>query len=103
MEVGMVPPDPAITKMTVAAEVDPRGGVAVIAAMVAIGLWSLRPAPAPAIPARVASVGCEEWMADALPGVGVKTRHAIWQLIQHGDRQRLPERTRAMATQVFTW
>jgi hypothetical protein len=42
-------------------------------------------------------------MADALPGVGVKTRDVQWQRIKSGDLQALPERARVVAEQIFIW
>lgn len=103
MEQGLLPPELAVTIPAGPHEVDQRGWLMVTVAMVVIGLWSLRSPPAPSDPVRVPAARSEAWMADALPGVGVKTRDQQWQRITSGDLQALPERARAVASQIFTW
>ena len=103
MEQGLLPPEIATADPAGPHEVDHRGWLMVLMAMVVIGLWSLRSPPAPSDPVRVSAARSEAWMADALPGVGVKTRDQQWQRIKAGDLQALPERTRAVASQVFIW
>lgn len=103
MENGLVPPEPPELPPTISSEIDRRGWLTVIAAMLMIGWWSHRPDPLPAEPIRIPTVMSEPWMADALPGIGVKTREAHWQHVRAGDITDLPERARAMAGQMFTW
>ena len=99
----MLPPELAVTVPSGPHEIDHRGWLMVLMAMVLIGLWSLRSPPAPSDPLRVHAAHSEAWMADALPGVGVKTRDQQWQRIKAGDSHALPERARAVASQVFIW
>ena len=103
MEQGLLPPELAVTVPTGPHEIDHRGWLMVLVAMALIGLWSLRSPPAPSDPLRVPTAHSEAWMADALPGVGVKTRDQQWQRIKAGDPHALPERARAVASQVFIW
>ena len=103
MEQGLLPPELALTVPTGPHEIDHRGWLMVLMAMVLIGLWSLRSPPAPSDPVRVPGIHSEAWMADALPGVGVKTRDQQWQRIKSGDLQALPERARVVASQIFIW
>lgn len=101
-EQDLLPPEPVM----VAAEsqqVDGRGWLMVMIAMVVIGLWSLKPAPAPSEPHPIPYARSEAWMADALPGVGIKTRDQQWQRIRAGQLDTLPASARAIARQVFTW
>ena len=84
-------------------EVDHRGWLMVLVAMVLIGSWTLRSPPTPDTPPRIPAAVSERWMADALPGVGVKTREAVWRKIREGEPASLPERARPTAQQVFIW
>jgi hypothetical protein len=84
------------------AQIDPRGWVMVLLALVLIGFVALRSPPQPTIPLRVANVAAETWMADALPGVGPKTRDEMLQHIRTGDFASLPNRAQAIADVVFT-
>lgn len=105
METSITPSEFAVLQPVVTQHVDGRGGLAVIVAMALIGLISLRPAPAPTEPSRVAlgALGdSEAWMADALPGIGAKTRKAMFHQLRAGHLEALPERARQMARQVFT-
>lgn len=103
MENGLLPPESMERPPTVSSEIDSRGWLMVIAAMVLIGWWSHRPDPAPTEPIRIPTAMSELWMADALPGIGVKTREAHWQHLRAGEITDLPERARAMAGQIFIW
>ena len=103
MEMGLDPTATASSGVMASAGIDQRGGVTVIVALVALGLWSLRPPPTPSEPVRVAPAASEAWMADALPGVGVKTRVLTWRHLQQGQLNGVPERARKTATQVFVW
>ena len=104
LETSITPSELAVLQPVVAEHIDGRGGVAVIVAMVIIGLISLRAAAAPTEPSRVAlsELGDNEvWMADALPGIGAKTRVAMFHQLRAGHLEALPERARQMARQVF--
>ena len=101
METSAIPSELAVLQPVVAEHVDGRGGFAIIVAMAIIGLISLRAAPAPTEPSRVALADSEAWMADALPGIGAKTRVAMFHQLRAGHLEALPERARHMARQVF--
>ena len=101
METSDFPSELAGLEPVVAEHVDGRGGFAVIVAMALIGMISLRAAPAPTEPSRVALADSEAWMADALPGIGAKTRVAMFHQLRAGHLEALPERARHMARQVF--
>ncbi len=104
IETSITPSDLVVLQPVVAEHVDGRGGLVVIVAMALIGLVSLRAAPAPTEPSRVAlgALGDNEaWMADALPGIGAKTRAAMFHQLRAGHLEALPERARQMARQVF--
>lgn len=103
MEQGLVPLEPIVVKPDGAQEIDGRGWLMVLVAMVLIGLWALRPSPAPDKPQPVLVAQSEPWMADALPGIGAKTRAANWQRIRSGMFEALPERARETAREVFIW
>lgn len=98
-----MPPEPAVVIATTPEEIDGRGWLMVMVAMVVIGLAGLRPSPTPIEPRRVACTASEAWMADALPGVGTKTRDLQWQRIRSGEIAALPERARTIARHVFIW
>ncbi len=54
-----------------------REVIAVLALLLlAAGLACLRPLPDRAAPEPLPAVMCEEWMADAIPGVGPKNRES---------------------------
>jgi hypothetical protein len=74
-----------------------------LVAMVSIGLWTLRAPPSPSEPGRIPNAASEPWMADALPGVGIKTRDEQWRKIRAGALNALPERARDLAREVFIW
>ncbi len=101
METSDIPNELAVLQPVVAEHVDGRGGFAVIVAIALIGLISLRAAPTPTEPSRVALADSEAWMADALPGIGAKTRVAMFHQLRTGHLEALPERARQMARQVF--
>ena len=101
METIDIPNELAVLEPVVAEHVDGRGGFAIIVAIALIGLISLRAAPAPTEPSRVALADSEAWMADALPGIGAKTRVAMFHELRAGHLEALPERARQMARQVF--
>ncbi len=103
MESGLLPSAPALIADVGSTEVDNRGWVMVVIAMILIGFGSLRTAPQPTEPRRIFHAESQAWMADALPGVGVKTRDQHWQKIRVGDIAGLPERARVIARQVFIW
>lgn len=103
MEAGMVPPEPAVTATTHTDQIDGRGGVTLLVVMTVISLWGLRSAPGPSEPLRIRPEVGEPWMAQALPGIGVKTRAVMWHHLQAGAVSELPARTRATALQVFDW
>lgn len=83
--------------------IDPRGWATVMLAMCVIGLISFRSSPMPRQPARIEARFAEEWMADALPGIGPKTRAEMAQRIKAGPVETLPTKAQAVARQVFTW
>jgi hypothetical protein len=103
MEGGLLPPEPVASASSASSEIDARGWLVVIVAMVAIGWWSHRPVPAPVEPIRIPTTASELWMADALPGIGAKTREAHWRHLRAGAISELPERARAIARQIFDW
>ncbi len=103
MEQGLLPPEPAVVVATKPDEIDGRGWLMVMVAMVVIGLISLRTSPEPTEPLRIPCAASEAWMADALPGIGIKTRDLQWQKIRSGEIGALPERARAIARHVFIW
>jgi hypothetical protein len=103
MEQGLLPPEPAVAVTATSEAIDGRGWLTVMVVMVVIGLGSLRSAPAPAEPVRIPCRESAAWMADALPGIGIKTRDLNWQKIRSGEITALPERARAIARQVFIW
>src|SRR5687768_6081546 len=103
MEQGLIPPDPVVAPPAGPLGVDGRGWVKVLAAMVLIGLWGLRSPPSPGEPRRISNALSEPWMADALPGIGIKTRDGHRRNIRSGAIEALPERARVVARQVFTW
>jgi hypothetical protein len=103
MESGLLPPDPTVLPPRSGSEIDNRGWLMVIVAMVVIGWWSHRPVPAPAEPIRIPTAMSESWMADALPGIGAKTREAHWRHLRAGAISQLPERARAIARQILVW
>jgi len=103
MEHDLLPPEPAVSVVVAPTEIDGHGWLSVMVAMAVIGLISLRLPPAPADPIRIPCTASEIWMADALPGVGIKTRDLQWQKIRSGEIDALPERARIIARQIFTW
>jgi len=103
MESGLLPAEAPLVTPVTSSEIDGRGWIMVIIAMLAIGWWSHRPAPAPAVPIRIPTEMSEPWMADALPGIGVKTRDVHWRHLKAGVIADLPERARNIARQVFIW
>lgn len=103
MERDLLPPEPAVVSPSGSEEVDGRGWSIVIMAMVLIGALSLRPTPQPGEPVRILHVDSQTWMADALPGIGVKTRDQQWRKIRAGEFAALPERARTIARQIFIW
>lgn len=103
MESGLIPPEPLAFAPSAGSEIDHRGWLTVIVAMLLIGWWSHRPVPSPVEPLRIPTVMSEPWMADALPGIGVKTREVNWQHLRSGAITELPERARGMARQIFVW
>jgi hypothetical protein len=72
--------------------------VAVVMAMGAVHrLWPRATSPAQRDPQHA-----ELWMADALPGVGAKTREAALESVREGHHERLPKAAQLVAQQVFT-
>ena len=103
MEQGLIPPDPMTAPPAGSLAIDGRGWVTALVAMVLIGLWTFRAPPGPSEPRRIPTAMSEPWMADALPGVGIKTRDEQWRKVRAGTIDALPERARGMARVVFTW
>lgn len=103
VEQDLVACEPAVVVESRALEVDGRGWLVALIAMVLIGLWSFRPSPAPTQPRQIPHQQSAAWMADALPGVGVKTRDLQLQRIQAGEIDHLPERARGLAREIFSW
>jgi hypothetical protein len=52
-------------------------------------------------PPRVDARQAEAWMADALPGVGVKRRHDSLEALRRGDIEALPKQARETARACF--
>lgn len=101
-EQDLLPPGPVMIAAG-SQQIDARGWLMVIIAMVGIGGWSLRPAPAPSEPQRIPHARSEVWMADALPGVGPKTREQHWQRLKDGRLDSVSEPARIVARQIFSW
>ena len=53
--------------------------------LLAAGLAALRPLPDRVAPEPLSASDCEEWMADAIPGVGPKNRASVAAAIRAGD------------------
>jgi hypothetical protein len=87
----------------VAQGIDGRGWVVVVLAMLVIGGLSLRSVPTPGEPARIAAHDSQDWMADALPGIGPKSRDLMASHIRAGAFDSLPARSQVIAKLVFTW
>jgi len=77
--------------------------VAMVAMLVAISLAALMRHPPPRTPERIPASVCETWMADALPGVGKKTRDAAAAAIRAGELEKLPPAARARARELFVF
>lgn len=86
-----------------AQRIDERGWPAAMVLMLVVALLAWRPSPAPDVPARIAIDQGEAWMAEALPGIGPRTRDLRWQQIRAGDLRALPHRAGVLAAEVFTW
>lgn len=85
----------------VANGIDSRGWVMVLVAMLIIGAFTLRSAPSPLVPNRIPVNTADAWMADALPGIGPKTRESMLQKIRLGAFDSLPARAQVIAHHVF--
>lgn len=81
--------------------IDGRGWVVLMAAMVVIGVLTLRSPPTPQLPYRIVVNSAVAWMADALPGIGPKTRESMLHKIRLGAFESLPARAQHIAGQVF--
>lgn len=81
--------------------IDSRGWVMVLVVMAIIGVFTLRSAPSPLVPNRIPVNTADAWMADALPGIGPKTRESMLQRIRLGSFDSLPARAQVIARQVF--
>jgi hypothetical protein len=76
--------------------------VVVAASLLALlALAFVRQPAAPEPPPRIPASACEAWMADALPGVGAKSREHIAAAIRSGELASLPPRARALARELF--
>lgn len=63
-----------------------REAAAAAALLLALGLLAaLRPPPPRAAPDPLPAASCAAWMADAVPGVGTKTRAAVAARIRAGE------------------
>jgi hypothetical protein len=87
----------------VSGRIDARGWPAVIVLMLVVGLLAWRPSPAPDVPTRIAIDQGASWMAEALPGIGPRTRELRWQQIRAGELHALPQRAGVLAAEVFIW
>lgn len=103
LERDLLPPDAPSVDESVPTVVDTRGWLVAMVALVVIGLVTLRSAPAPDIPERIANTQGEAWMVDALPGIGSRTRERHLQSVRDGRRAALPSRSQEVASQVFIW
>lgn len=103
LERDLLPPEVVSVDDSLPTVVDTRGWLVAIVALVVIGLATLRPAPAPGIPERIANTRSEAWMVDALPGIGNRTRERHLQAVRDGRHTALPVRSQDVALQVFTW
>ncbi len=72
-----------------------------IALLAAICASALARHPPAREPARLPAAACAPWMADALPGVGRKTRDAAAAAIRSGDLAKLPPAARTRAREWF--
>jgi hypothetical protein len=63
-----------------------RDAIAAGVLLLALGVWaSLRPPTDRMAPSAVPAATCSTWMADAVPGVGPKTREAVAARIRAGQ------------------
>ncbi len=81
--------------------IDGRGWVMLLVALVAIGVSTMRPSPSPQEPDRIVVNSAEAWMADALPGIGPKTRESMLHKIRLGAFESLPTKAQQIARHVF--
>jgi hypothetical protein len=70
-------------------------------AMVLCGGLAWRPAPGDLIPTRMPLSETQPWMADALVGVGAKSRDQVAQQLRAQHLSSLPARARAMVPVLF--
>jgi hypothetical protein len=101
LEPGIELPSVPDVERPITIGIDSRGWVMVLVAMVIIGVFTLRPAPSPLFPGRIQTNAAEAWMADALPGIGPKTRESMVHKIRLGAFDVLPARAQVIARQVF--
>jgi hypothetical protein len=72
------------------------------AVLAGLGLWaSLRPAARGVEPEPIPRSAARPWMADCLPGVGIKTRDRVADALRAGRWEGVPARARAVARRWF--
>jgi hypothetical protein len=74
---------------------------ALVLVMLVIAGLAWRPAPGANIPPPMALSDAAPWMADALPGVGPKSRDQVAKQLQQGSIKDIPARARAMVGHLF--
>ena len=73
------------------------------AALPLLGAWAgSRPQPGSGVPARIPLPEAQPWMADCLPGVGVKTRERVAAALRAGRWDAVPARSRGSARAWFS-
>lgn len=73
--------------------------VGVLPLLGALAWW--RPLPVPPAPPRIPASAAEPWMADCLPGVGVKTREHLAAAVRERRLEALPRGSQEAARQLF--
>jgi len=80
----------------------PGTRLAVIGLLLAIAVVAAARRAAAERDHRLPAGDCEAWMADALPGIGPKTREAMAAAIRSGEWRHLPSGAREVAKRVFS-
>ncbi len=75
---------------------------ALVLVMLVIAGLAWRPAPGANIPPRLALSDAAPWMADALPGVGPKSRDQVATQLRQGNIKAIPSRARATIDSLFS-
>ncbi len=75
---------------------------ALVLVMLVIAGLAWRPAPGANIPPLMPLSDATPWMADALPGVGPKSRDQIATQLRQGNIKEIPTRARATIDRLFS-